>query len=140
MTVGGGLLGNEKLKIGELAKRTGVTKRTIDYYTNLDLLKAERSSSNYRYYSSDMIQLIEEIEFKKSQGMSLEEIKKSMNLAYAEDIDLHELRLRIQLLEKDVSLLVQQLDQTNEGNKQLIKKKISTESVALMQALLLLIP
>lgn len=140
MTVGGGLLGNEKLKIGELAKRTGVTKRTIDYYTKLDLLKVERSSSNYRYYSSDMIQLIEEIELKKSQGMSLEEIKKSMNLAYAEDIDLHELRLRIQLLEKDVSLLVQQLDQTNEGNKQLIKKKISTESVALMQALLLLIP
>ena len=87
-----------------------------------------------------MVQLIEEIEYKKSQGMSLEEIKKSMNLAYEEDIDLHELRLRIQLLEKDVSLLVQQLDQANEGNKKLIKQKISTESVALMQSLLLLIP
>lgn len=140
MTVGGGLLGNDKLKIGELAKKTGITKRTIDYYTKLNLLKAERSSSNYRYYSSDMIQLIEEIEYKKSQGMSLEEIKKSMNLAYSEEIDLHELRLRIQLLEKDVSHLVQQLEQTNEGNKQLIKQNISTESVALMQSLLLLIP
>lgn len=35
--------GAVKLRIGDLAKATGVTKRTIDYYTNLSLLQAERS-------------------------------------------------------------------------------------------------
>lgn len=134
-----GLLGNEKLKIGELAEITGITKRTIDYYTNLGLLKAERSSSNYRYYSVDMIQRIHEIEEKKAQGMTLEEIKKVIYDTYAEEVDVQELRLRIQLLEKDVSQLVQQLDHSNDDNQQVIKQKISTESVALMQSLLLLI-
>ena len=86
-----------------------------------------------------MIQRIHEIEEKKAQGMTLEEIKKMMYDAYAEEVDVQELRLRIQLLEKDVSQLVQQLDHSNDENQQVIKQKISTESVALMQSLLLLI-
>lgn len=131
--------GKEKLKIGELAEMTGITKRTIDYYTTLGLLQAERSSSNYRYYSIDMVERIKEIEHKKQQGLSLEEIKKIMLDRYAEEVDLQDLRLRIQLLEKDVSQLVHQLDHTDTKDQQLIKQKISTETVALMQSLLLLI-
>lgn len=116
---------------------TGITKRTIDHYTNLGLLKAERSPSNYRYYSIDMVERIKQIEEKKQQGLSLEEIKKLIVVQDAEEIDLQDLRLRIQLLEKDVSQLVQHLDHTNPKEHQLIKQKISTESVALMQSLLI---
>ena len=54
--IGGDYIGTEKLKIGELAAKTGITKRTIDYYTTLGLLKAERSSTNYRYYQVDAIE------------------------------------------------------------------------------------
>ncbi|WP_400245114.1 MerR family transcriptional regulator [Niallia sp. JL1B1071] len=42
-----------KLRIGDLAKVTGVIKRIIDYYTNLGLLQAERSQINYRYYREE---------------------------------------------------------------------------------------
>lgn len=45
--------GAVKLRIGDLAKATGVAKRTIDYYTNLGLLQAERSRTNYRYYGEE---------------------------------------------------------------------------------------
>ncbi|MEQ6353203.1 MerR family transcriptional regulator [Lysinibacillus sp. M3] len=133
------LIGIDRLKIGELAEITGITKRTIDYYTNLGLLKAERSSSNYRYYSVDMIDRIKEIEKKKSQNMSLEEIKKKMDIDYCDEVDIQDLRLRIQLLEQDLSHLVNHLDHSDTKEKILIKQKISTESVALMQSLLLLI-
>jgi len=133
------LIGIDRLKIGELAEITGITKRTIDYYTNLGLLKAERSSSNYRYYSVDMIDRIKEIEKKKSQNMSLEEIKKKMDIDYCDEVDIQDLRLRIQLLEQDLSHLVNHLDHSDAKEKNLIKQKISTESVALMQSLLLLI-
>ena len=60
------LIGIEKLKIGELAEKTGITRRTIDYYTTLGLLQAERSASNYRYYSIETIEKLRLIEEKKA--------------------------------------------------------------------------
>ncbi|OMI05393.1 hypothetical protein BTA30_00250 [Bacillus swezeyi] len=57
-----GFDGAGKLKIGELAEGTKVTKRTIDYYTKLGLLNAERSSSNYRFYDHSSIKRIKCIE------------------------------------------------------------------------------
>lgn len=134
-------IGNEKLKIGELAEKSGITKRTIDYYTNLGLLKAERSTSNYRYYSTESIERLHAIEAKKAEGMSLEEIKKSLDKEEAkiEDIDVQDLRLQMQLLQKDVSKLLMQIDKQEQSTQQTIKKKISPESVALMQSLLMVI-
>lgn len=61
------LIGIEKLKIGELAEKTGITKRTIDYYTTLGLLEAERSASNYRYYPLETIEKLRIIEEKNLQ-------------------------------------------------------------------------
>lgn len=37
--------GDVKLRIGDLAKVTDVTKRTFDYYPNLGLLQTERSNN-----------------------------------------------------------------------------------------------
>jgi len=45
------------LKIGELAKQTGVAVGTLRYYESLGLLEpALRSSSGYRYYTVDLLQ------------------------------------------------------------------------------------
>ena len=131
-------LGTEKLKIGELAEITGVTKRTIDYYTTLGLLKAERSSSNYRYYDSSAIEQLRFIEECKANGMTLEGIKKKI-IATAEEIDVLELRLKIKGLEKEVSEVLAQLDKNDLENQDFVKKHISNESLSLIQALLLLI-
>ena len=35
-----------------------VTKRTVDYYTNIGLLKAERSASNFRFYNEEALKRI----------------------------------------------------------------------------------
>lgn len=74
MTVRRGYVGNETLKIGELAELANVTKRTVDYYTNLGLLKAERSASNYRYYSVGELERLRRIEGYK-ENLTLEDIK-----------------------------------------------------------------
>lgn len=42
-------IGKDLLKIGELARLTGVTNRTIDYYTNMQILEFERTASNYKF-------------------------------------------------------------------------------------------
>ncbi|MFI8494811.1 MerR family transcriptional regulator [Peribacillus butanolivorans] len=142
MTVGRGYIGNETLKIGELAEMANVTKRTVDYYTNMGLLKAERSASNYRYYSVRELERLHRIEEYKRKNLSLEDIKELFNQdkevsSVIEETGLQlksklgglneELREVIRLIEKD------------EKNELLLKKQISHESIALIQSLLVLL-
>lgn len=121
-----------------MATQTGVTKRTIDYYTNLGLLQVERSASNYRYYDRAMVERIHWIEEQKADGKCLEEIRRILNVEepIAEEVDVQEIRLQMKKLGHDVVKLMEQLD---EKEKQKIRKKVSPESVALMQSLLLLL-
>ncbi|MGN4124517.1 MerR family transcriptional regulator [Lysinibacillus sphaericus] len=132
-------MGTEKLRIGEFAEKTGITKRTIDYYTNIGLLVAERSASNYRYYQPAMIERLHYIEQRKLEGLSLEEIQHELNITPYEEIDVQTLRLKMQDLEHDVTSLLAQMDKQDKKNIQTIKKNVSPESIALMQSLLLLI-
>ncbi|CAM5261939.1 Mercuric resistance operon regulatory protein OS=Lysinibacillus sphaericus OX=1421 GN=merR1 PE=4 SV=1 [Lysinibacillus sphaericus] len=138
--MGGICIGTEKLKIGELAQKTGITKRTIDYYTNLGLLEAERFPSNYRYYDPAMIERLHFIEKRKQEGLSLVEIQQALNVTTTyEEIDVQILRLKMQDLEHDVTSLLEQMNNQDTKYSQTIKKNVSPESIALMQSLLLLI-
>lgn len=67
-------------KIGELASIANVSKRTIDYYTKLGLLKAERSKSNYRYYDSSALEDLKLIDHYKKLNYSLDMIKERLEL------------------------------------------------------------
>lgn len=52
------------MRIGELARRTGVTTRALRYYEEQNLLAAERSGSGQRHYPEaavDRIRLIQEL-------------------------------------------------------------------------------
>ncbi|MFI7325291.1 MerR family transcriptional regulator [Streptomyces rubiginosohelvolus] len=52
------------MRIGELARRTGVTTRALRYYEEQNLLTAERSSSGQRHYAEtavDRIRLIRQL-------------------------------------------------------------------------------
>ena len=63
------------MKIGEVAKLSGVSTRTIDYYTNFGLLAFERSDANYRLYPANVLQTLERIQVLKRQRMSIAEIQ-----------------------------------------------------------------
>jgi len=128
------------LKIGELADITGITKRTIDYYTNIGLLEAERSTSNYRFYTSEAIERIKVIEQMKARGMCLNDIKQSLEKNEQNDeIDLQNICLQMKTLQNEISTLVEKMQQQEQSKNTSIKNKVSSESVALMQSLLLLI-
>ena len=101
-------------------------------------MQVERSASNYRYYDRTMADRIHWIEQQKSEGKCLEEIRRLLNVEepIAEEVDIQDIRLQMKKLENDVAKLMEQLD---ENEKQKIRKKVSPESVALMQSLLLLL-
>lgn len=63
--------------IQQLAGMSGVSVRTLHYYDEIGLLKAQRNPKNgYRVYSEDDVLLLQQILFYRALEMSLEEIEK----------------------------------------------------------------
>lgn len=68
-------------RIEEVAKQTGLTKRTLRYYEDLELLQPIRTDSGYRLYSEADIEKIRRImEIKEVLGFCLNEIKDILEL------------------------------------------------------------
>ena len=69
------------LKIGELAKRSGATTKTIRYYELLGLLhEPERTDSGYRLYEEKDVERLTFIRKAKSLGFSLTDIGETLTL------------------------------------------------------------
>jgi DNA-binding transcriptional MerR regulator len=69
------------LYIGDLAKRSGVSTKTIRYYEDLGLLsEPERTESGYRLYSQQDIERLRFIQGAKALGLSLNEIKEIVEI------------------------------------------------------------
>ena len=142
VTVRRGYVGNETLKIGELAEMANVTKRTVDYYTNLGLLKAERSASNYRYYSVGELERLRRIEGYKRENLSLEDIKeilkKDKEAASAIEAKGLQLKNKMDGLNEELQEFISLIEKDGKSEL-LLKKQISRESMALIQSLLVLL-
>ncbi len=62
-------------RIGEVAERTGLTRRTLRYYDELGLLvPSQRSTGDYRLYDEDDLLRLLQIQNLKAIGLSLPEI------------------------------------------------------------------
>jgi DNA-binding transcriptional MerR regulator len=64
------------MKIGELAKRTGLSASAIRFYESKGLLKAvDRASNNYRDYPPETVELLAIIGNAQQTGFTLDEIR-----------------------------------------------------------------
>ena len=69
----------ELLRIGELADHCGVSRRTIDYYTSLGLIRpAARTDGNFRLYDPRAIHHVELIQRLEAQGIPLDDITSAL--------------------------------------------------------------
>ncbi|WP_257009237.1 MerR family transcriptional regulator [Bacillus sp. 7884-1] len=90
--------------MGELAEIAMVSKRTIDYYTSIGLLNADRSKSNYRIYSDESLRDLKFIEECKSLHYPLDEIKRKLDRK-------KDKKIRDSEVEKHVDAVSQQMQQ-----------------------------
>ncbi|WP_182917122.1 MerR family transcriptional regulator [Bacillus sp. PK3_68] len=60
--------------IGQFKKMSGLTARTLQYYDEIGLLAAKRTSSGHRYYQESDLWILQKIVSLKFLGFSLEEI------------------------------------------------------------------
>ncbi|AEF17167.1 MULTISPECIES: MerR family transcriptional regulator [Thermoanaerobacterium] len=119
-------------KIEDVSIKTGLTKRAIRYYEDLNLISPKRTDSGYRLYTDEDIEKIQKIiSLKDSLGFSLSEIKEALELdknvkdilsgevADAETIDNY-----AKLIEKQIELI-------EEKNKKLLMAKQKFEELLL---------
>lgn len=99
--------------ISQVAKLTGISTRTLQYYDEINLLKpSEITPAGYRLYDDDALQQLQQILFFKELGFQLKEIAEILQrpdfdriAAYKEQKELLLLRRNrtdrlIQLLER----------------------------------------
>jgi DNA-binding transcriptional MerR regulator len=89
------------LKVGELARRTGLTVRTLHHYDEIGLLRPSlHTASGHRLYTADDIARLQQILSLRQLGFSLEEIAGCLgrgDFDPLEVIRLHVARLREQI-------------------------------------------
>ncbi len=88
--------------IDQIATRTGLTKRTLRYYEEMQLLPpAERTEGNYRRYTEDDAQRVEHIKnLRELLGFSLGEIREILKAEEERDQVKQAYRLEDEPLQK----------------------------------------
>src|SRR5688500_7650635 len=89
------------LKVGELARRTGLTIRTLHHYDDLGLVKPSgHTESGHRLYTAEDVARLQRVVSLRQLGFSLEEIGGCLDrpgFSALEVIRLHVARLREQI-------------------------------------------
>ena len=91
----------EALKVGELARRTGLTVRTLHHYDEIGLLKPSlKTESGHRLYTAGDVARLQQVLSLRQLGFSLEQVRDCLDrpgFAPLEVIRLHVTRLREQI-------------------------------------------
>ena len=89
----------DRLKVGELAKRAGVSVRTLHYYDEIELLSpSHHTASGHRLYAPEDVARLQQIHSLRQLGLSLDEVRAAL-----EDPDFVPHRLIEQHLERIAS-------------------------------------
>jgi MerR family transcriptional regulator, copper efflux regulator len=73
----------DRMRIGDLTERAGVTHRTVRYYESIGLIPSgEREGNGQHYYTEETVARLRKIDQLKKLGLSLEEIRDVIDLYF----------------------------------------------------------
>ena len=102
---------SDGMKVGELARRTGLSVRTLHYYDEIGLLQpSQLTASRHRVYGTGELMRLQQIKSLRQLGFSLDDIRACLDapeFSPRKVLDLHLMRLRQQIGEQErvISLL-----------------------------------
>ncbi|MBJ6363324.1 MerR family transcriptional regulator [Paenibacillus sp. GCM10012307] len=112
---------NQKMLIGELAERAGVTARTIRHYQQLGLLgEVEQESNGFHYYSEQALERLLKINVLKRIGLSLDEIQSVIDLYFEEPTMIKGKRKVIEILAGHLKETDQKLEDLSQFRLEII--------------------
>ena len=105
--------------ISQVAKLTGVSIRTLQYYDEIGLLKpSELTAAGYRMYDDNALQTLQQILFFKELGFPLKEIKEILEKPDFDRIAAFKKQKELFLLKRDrLDRLIQLLDRLEKGEQ-----------------------
>lgn len=122
-----------------------VSKRTIDYYTSIGLLQAERSQANYRIYCDESLTDLKFIEECKRLHYPLDEIKRKLELKKAKKMRDSEVEEQIgavaqqmKQLSSDLTVLLPLMKTLNAQQKEKLAANLTLQGTSLLESLLTL--
>lgn len=125
----------KSLKIGEVAKRAGVSIRTLHYYEEIGLLEPiMRTSSGHRLYGRDAIERLQQIKSLQQIGLSLSEadaLFRGQGISPQEITTKHLARVQGQIkvlvqLEKQLQYLAKRLENDDTDDTEFVEFLLST--------------
>lgn len=119
-----------------------MSKRTIDYYTKLGLLKANRTKNNYRIYSESALQDLKFIEECKSLHYPLEEIKRKLEMKKHAEVKKEVVQKQIQAvtqqiiqLQNDLTILKPLIEKSSDENISNLSEMLNNQLKLLMTSI-----
>jgi len=110
------------MKIGEVAIKAGVTNRAIRHYEELNLIKSNRLSNNYRVYSKETLDKVKFISRARKLGFSINECSSLISLFDNKKRKSAEVR-KIAIIKNDeLKIQIQELEDLQKSLEWLIKK------------------
>ena len=105
--------------ISQVAKLTGVSIRTLQYYDEIGLLKPSKlTTAGYRIYDDDALQTLQQILFFKELGFSLKEIKEILEKPDFDRVAAFKKQKELFLLKRDrLDRLIRLLERLEKGEQ-----------------------
>lgn len=99
------------LKIGQVARRTGLSVETIRYYQRLGLIaEASRTASGYRQFEPGVVRRLEFVRRAQALGFSLQEIRDLLELRLSPDGSAAEVRQQAEAKLADIRAKIVDLE------------------------------
>src|SRR5215475_1751742 len=93
----------EALKVGELARRTGLTVRALHHYDEIGLLRPSlRTEGGYRLYTAADVARLQQVVSLRQLGFSLEQVRDCLGRADFSPLEV--IRLHVERLREQIEL------------------------------------
>lgn len=103
---------DKRMRIGELAKRAGVTQRTIRHYESIGLMPpGEREGKGQHYYTEESIERLRKIDQLKKLGLSLDEMREVVQLYFIDPSGVQSKRKALDILRQHLAEANQKLNE-----------------------------
>jgi len=108
-------------KVGDLAKLTGLTVRTLRFYDQIGLFSpSTQTESGHRLYDESDLSRLQQILSLKELGLSLEEVKSTLNDEQISPLEIVD--LQIARIKKQIKLQQKLLEQLQHASKSMQRK------------------
>lgn len=119
-------------KIEEVALKTGLTKRSLRYYEEIELIAPKRTDASYRLYSEEDIENIIRIkDLRESLGFTLKDVKviieldKDLKRIYKDDLEHDPVINKSIKVIKDYITLIEEKEISLEKSKEKFQKALT---------------